>query len=132
MITPTVLRVLMPYWNAKPESTNHVRHRRATIFDFTIAAGYCSENSTNGALQAALPQRQRNRQHRPALPHVDMADCSEAIHEAPGRPLSKLALELLMVKRSCGRVKSEARLIGSSPERTSSENAESLRLMKVG
>ena len=97
MPTPDVLRVLMPCWNAKPESTNHVRHRLATIFDFTIAAGYCSENSANGALQAALPQCQRNRQHRPALPHVDMADCSEAIHEAHGRPLSKLALELLMV-----------------------------------
>ena len=46
MTTPDVLRVLMPYWNAKPESTNHVRHRLATIFDFAIAAGYCSENST--------------------------------------------------------------------------------------
>ena len=96
--TPDVFRVLMPYWNAKPESTNRVRHRLATRFRLYDCGGLLlREFRERRAPGGVAPASQRNRQHRPALPHVDMADCSEAIHEAPGRPLSKLALELLMV-----------------------------------
>ena len=90
--TADVLDVLMPLWNDKREMATRVRQRMTTIFDFAIAAGWRSDNPCNGALNAALPRRPRQRRHYPALPYPEVATALDAIRTTGGHETVKSAL----------------------------------------
>ena len=90
--TADVLDVLMPLWNDKREMATRVRQRMTTIFDFAIAAGWRSDNPCNGALNAALPRRPRQRRHYPALPYSEVATALDAIRATGGHETVKSAL----------------------------------------
>ena len=95
--TADALSVLMPIWNAKPETAGRVRQRMATIFDFAVAAGWRTDNPCNGALKAALPRRTRQKQHHPALPYAEVRDAIRAVRNTTGRDAVKLGLEFLIL-----------------------------------
>ena len=95
--TADVLSVLMPIWNSKPETAGRVRQRMATVFDFAIAAGWREHNPCNGALNAALPRRPRERLHHPALPYSEVAEALDAIRRAPGHETCADALTFLVL-----------------------------------
>lgn len=95
--TADVLSVLMPIWNSKPETAGRVRQRMATVFDFAIAAGWREHNPCNGALNAALPRRPRERLHHPALPYSEVAEALDAIRRAPGHETCSDALTFLVL-----------------------------------
>ena len=90
--TADVLEVLKPIWNDKREMATRVRQRMTTIFDFAIAAGWRSDNPCNGALNAALPRRRRQRRHYPALPYAEVARALDVIHATGGHEIVKAAL----------------------------------------
>ena len=95
--TADILSILTLIWNSKPETAGRVRQRMATIFDFAVAAGWRTDNPCNGALNAALPRRPRERRHHPALPYVEVGDAIRAVRNTTGRDAVKLGLEVLIL-----------------------------------
>ena len=95
--TADVLRVLIPIWTAKAETAVRLRQRMAAVFDFSIAAGWRTDNPCNGALKAALPSRPRQRRHHAAVSYPEVGDAIAAIRAASGRDVTKLGLEFLIL-----------------------------------
>ena len=95
--TADVLDVLRPIWNDKREMATRVRQRMTTTFDYAIAAGWRSDNPCNGALNAALPRRPRQRRHYPALPYSEVATALDVIHATGSNETVKAALTFAVV-----------------------------------
>ena len=91
-----VLTVLMPIWNAMPETATRVQQRLSTIFDFAIAQQFRIDNPA-AAVRAALPRRPRLKEHHPALPYQQTPTALAAVEASTAREATRLALKFLVL-----------------------------------
>ena len=91
-----VLTVLMPIWNAMPETATRVQQRLSTIFDFSIAQQLRIDNPA-AAVRAALPRRPRLKEHHPALPYEQVPAALAAVEASTAREATRLALRFLVL-----------------------------------
>ena len=91
-----VLTVLMPIWNAMPETATRVQQRLSTIFDFAIAQQLRIDNPA-AAVRAALPRRPRRKEHHPALPYEQVPAALATVEASTAREATKLALRFLVL-----------------------------------
>lgn len=96
-VTPAdALEVLTPIWTEKPETARRVRQRMETIFDWTIASGFRSDNPAS-AIRRALPRNTNGKQHHPALPYDAVPDAVQAIQESTGDLVTRLSFEFVIL-----------------------------------
>ena len=70
--TADVMAVLLPSWQAKPETMRRVRQRIGAVMKWSIAKGYREDNPAGEALTAALPKNATVRVHQKALPYAEV------------------------------------------------------------
>jgi integrase len=81
-----VLKVLTPIWQSRPETANRIRGRIESILDAAKVVGLRERENParwKGGLKHILPTHSKRRtvKHRPALPHMQIADFVRALHE---------------------------------------------------
>jgi integrase len=91
-----VLTVLIPIWNALPETATRVQQRLSTVFDFAIAQQLRIDNPA-AAVRAALPRRPRLKEHQPALPYEQVPAALATVEASTAREATKLALRFLVL-----------------------------------
>ncbi len=91
-----VLTVLIPIWNALPETATRVQQRLSTVFDFAIAQQLRIDNPA-AAVRAALPRRPRLKEHHPALPYEQVPAALATVEASTAREATKLALRFLVL-----------------------------------
>jgi hypothetical protein len=67
VIPADITAVLEPIWLSKRETSQRLKQRLSTVFDYAIGHGLCNSNPVPYKVKA-LPNRPRQRQHFPALP----------------------------------------------------------------
>jgi integrase len=102
--TAHVLRVLEPHWLTKTETMNRTRGRIERVLDWCKVRGHRSGDNPaawKGHLAEVLPARSQVQpvEHRPALPHAEIADFFLALKAREG--MAARALEFTI--RTCAR-----------------------------
>ena len=95
--TADVMTTLLPIWTRKHAMARTVRQRIGTVMRWAIAQGYRSDNPAGDAITAALPKRPTLVQHRPALPHGEVAAAIATVHRSDAWIGTKLAFEFLVL-----------------------------------
>ena len=95
--TSDILSVLTPIWVDKHETATRVRQRLGTIFDWVIAKGWRLDNPASQSITKALPKVRRRRNHRKALPHIEVPAAVTKVRESSADPLTKLCFEFLVL-----------------------------------
>lgn len=91
-----VLAVLIPIWNAMPETATRIQQRLSTIFEFAVAQQLRIDNPA-AAVRAALPRRPRLKEHHRAMPYQQVPAALAAIEASTAREATKLALRFLVL-----------------------------------
>jgi len=99
-----VHKVLLPIWKTKTETATRLRGRMERILDWASAKGYRSGDnpaSLRGSLKSLLPSasKLKNVKHRPALPHIEIADFVSELIDKDCVSSSALQLQLLTATR---------------------------------
>ena len=96
--TADVMGVLMPIWQAKPETARRVRQRIGAVMKWSVAQGYRADNPAGDAIGQALPRHNGNgRRHHRALPHGEVAAAIAAVRASGAGVATKLAFEFLIL-----------------------------------
>ncbi len=94
-----IITVLTPIWQEIPETARQVRNRICAVLDYAHAKGWRSKEapSGNSSLKAGrgLPRQVKSREHRKAMPYVELPAFLTALRRKPS--YSRLALELLIL-----------------------------------
>ena len=97
-ITPAdAMAVLTPIWTSKPETASRVRQRMETIMDWAITHGYRLDNPAGRSLLKVLPPVKRLKEHRRALPYVQVPGAVALVRECTADIPTKLAFEFLVL-----------------------------------
>ena len=96
LTTNDVLAVLVPIWNAKPETATRVRQRMEVVFDYAITAGKRTDNPTR-SIAKTLPRQRRTKTHHPAMPYAQLPDFMRTLRTSPTNAVTRLALEFLIL-----------------------------------
>ena len=96
LTTNDVLAVLVPIWNAKPETATRVRQRMEVVFDYAIASGWRTDNPAV-AVSKVLPRRRGQKKHHPAMPYGELPAFIQALRASTADPVTKLGLEFLIL-----------------------------------
>ena len=91
-----VIKTLRPIWHRWPTTGCRVRQRIDAVMKWAVAMEYRMDNPCD-RIGRVLGRQQENTQHRPALPHRDVAEAVEAIRASRERPVVKLAFEFLVL-----------------------------------
>ena len=91
-----ILAVLQPIWAEKNETAKRVKQRLGKIMTWAIAQGYRTDDPTL-ALDQVLPKITRQPQHFKSLPYTEVASCLDAIRISSAMPMTKLAIEFLVL-----------------------------------
>ena len=94
--TTDVLAILVPIWNAKPETATRVRQRMEVVFDYAIASGWRGDNPAL-AVSKVLPRRRGKKEHHPAMPYGKLPAFIPALRASTADTLTKLGLEFLIL-----------------------------------
>ncbi len=96
-ITPSdMLAVLQPIWLDKPETARRVKQRVGTIFKWSMAKGWRSDNPAE-AVSKALPAQTREKTHFRSLPYDEVAGCIEAVRNSKAWIATKAAVEFTIL-----------------------------------
>ena len=95
--TADVMDTLSPIWTSKHVTAKKLRHRIGMVMRWAIAQGYRQDNPAGYAITAALPKRPTLVEHRPALPHQEVAAAIAAVRDADAWVGAKLAFEFLVL-----------------------------------
>ena len=99
--TATVLSVLKPIWQAKPETASRFRGRIEQVLDAAKAQGHrTGENPARwrGHLDKLLAKRQKLRRgHHAAMPYADVPAFLSRLRERQAESVSALALEFAIL-----------------------------------
>ena len=87
-----VMTVVTPVWNTKHDIGKAVKRRIAKVMDWAVAQGYRDDNPVN-SIGAALPKNGHQVQHRPSLPHNEVAAALVAIRKTDAWPSTILCLD---------------------------------------
>ena len=97
-ITPAdAMAVLTPIWTTKPETASRVRQRMETVMDWAITHGYRLDNPAGRSLLKVLPPVKRLKEHRQALPYVQVPGAVALVRECTADIPTKLAFEFLVL-----------------------------------
>ena len=97
-ITPAdAMAVLTPIWTTKPETASRVRQRMETVMDWAITHGYRLDNPAGRSLLKVLPPVNRLKEHRQALPYVQVPGAVALVRECTADIPTKLAFEFLVL-----------------------------------
>lgn len=96
MTTADVLGVLTPIWLTKPETARRVRQRIGTVMKWAVAQGWRQDNPAQ-AIASALPKQDKAQQPRKSLPYADLPAFLSDLQATDANPLTKLALELVIL-----------------------------------
>ena len=97
-ITPAdAMAVLTPIWTSKPETASRVRQRMETVMDWAITHGYRLDNPAGRSLLKVLPPVKRLKEHRQALPYVQVPGAVALVRECTADIPTKLAFEFLVL-----------------------------------
>ena len=97
--TADVLAVLQPIWLEKPETARRVRQRIGTVMKWAVANGWRQDNPAD-TISSALPKQDKTQVHRKALPYNKVPDFLDCLKASNAGPVTKLALELLILTAS--------------------------------
>jgi integrase len=92
-----VMRVLKPIWNTKAETAHRVKQRIKAVFDWAKASGHRSGDNPVEGIDKALPTRNREVKHQPALPYNEIKAFVEKLRSHSAHESTKLALEYLIL-----------------------------------
>ena len=97
-VTPAdAMAVLTPIWTTKPETASRVRQRMETVMDWAVTHGYRLDNPAGRSLLKALPSVKRLKEHRQALPYVQVPGAVALVRECTADIPTKLAFEFLVL-----------------------------------
>ena len=98
-VTPAdAMDVLTPIWTSKPETASRVRQRMETVMDWAVTHGYRLDNPAGRSLLKVLPPVKRlPREHRQALPYVQVPGAVALVRECTADAPTKLAFEFLVL-----------------------------------
>ncbi len=92
-----VMKALTPIWTDKPETARRVRQRISAVMKWAMANGFRTDNPAGDAIEAALPKTPRVKTHMPALSYAEVPQALEVIRKSTARPVTRLALEFLIL-----------------------------------
>ena len=92
-----VLAVLEPIWTTKPETASRVKQRVETVMDWVVTHGHRLDNPAGKSLLKVLPPVNREPNHHPALHYSQVGWALTKVRESTSNPLTKLALEFLVL-----------------------------------
>ena len=95
--TADVLAVLTPIWHEKQATARRVQQRIGAVMKWAIAHGYRVDNPAGEMLRQALGRQADIQQHRPALPHREVAAAIHAVQGSQAYKGAKLAFEFLVL-----------------------------------
>ena len=95
--TADIMATLLPIWTSKHVTARKVRQRIGTVMRWAIAQGYRQDNPAGDAITAALPKRPTPVEHRPALPHREVAAAVATVGNADAWVGTRLAFEFLVL-----------------------------------
>ena len=95
--TADVMATLLPIWTSKQVTARKVRRRIGAVMKWAIAQGYRHDNPAGDAITAALPKRHTPVEHRPALPHREVAGAIAAVRASGAWVGTRLAFEFLVL-----------------------------------
>ncbi len=95
--TADIMAALLPIWTSKHVTARKVRQRIGTVMRWAIAQGYRQDNPAGDAITAALPKRHTPVEHRPALPHREVAAAVATVRNADAWVGTRLAFEFLVL-----------------------------------
>ena len=93
-VTPAVLTHI---WTTKPETASRVRQRMETVMDWAVTHGYRLDNPAGRSLLKVLPSVKRLKEHRQALPYVQVPDAVVRVRESSADVPTKLSFEFLVL-----------------------------------
>ena len=97
-VTPSdAMDVLTPIWTSKPETASRVRQRMETVMDWAVTHGYRLDNPAGRSLLKVLPSVKRLKEHRQALPYVQVPDAVLRVRESSADVPTKLSFEFLVL-----------------------------------
>lgn len=92
-----VLAALTPIWTKQPETARRVKQRVGTVFKWTMAQGWRTDNPAE-TITKALPKHDRSTvQHRKALRYSDVAAAIEKVRKSEAGTATKLVFEFLVL-----------------------------------
>ncbi len=91
-----ILSALQPIWLGKPETARRVKQRIGKVMEWAMAQGWRVDNPVDAAT-AGLPKQNAQKNHRKALPYRDVPALIDAVQASGAAPLTKLALEFLIL-----------------------------------
>ena len=90
-----VMSVLLPIWNALPETARRIRRRIGSVMKWAVAQGYRTDNPAGDALSAALPRNATAPRHFRALPFSEVSAALQKVRESRVYPSRALCFEFL-------------------------------------
>ena len=97
-VTPAdAMAVLTHIWTTKPETASRVRQRMETVMDWAVTHGYRLDNPAGRSLLKVLPSVKRLKEHRQALPYVQVPDAVVRVRESSADVPTKLSFEFLVL-----------------------------------
>jgi len=96
--TADVMAVLLPIWVPKHETARRVRQRISAVMQWAVAEGYRNDNPAGDAIGAALPKRNKPKEHHRALPFREVGAALAAVRaSAQAHWATKAAFEFLVL-----------------------------------
>ena len=100
-VTPAdAMEVLSPIWTSNPETARRVRQRMETVMDWAVTHGYRLDNPAGRSLLKVLPSVKWLKEHRQALPYVQVPGAVARVRESTADAPTKLAFEFLVLTAS--------------------------------
>ena len=100
-VTPAdAMDVLSPIWTSNPETARRVRQRMETVMDWAVTHGYRLDNPAGRSLLKVLPSVKWLKEHRQALPYVQVPGAVARVRESTADAPTKLAFEFLVLTAS--------------------------------
>ena len=91
-----VMAVLTPIWLERAETARRVKQRMSTIFKWSMAQGWRTDDPSD-AVTKALPAQSKAKEHFKALPYPEVAGCIDAVRNSRAWIGTKLALEFTVL-----------------------------------
>ena len=92
-----IMGVLLPIWNALPETARRIRRRIGVVMKWAVAQGYRRDNPVGDALSAALPRNASAPRHFRALPFAQVAAALQKVRDSRVYPTRVLCFEFLVL-----------------------------------
>jgi integrase len=95
-----VLRILSPIWLEKQETAKRMSQRISSVIKWARASGYFLGDDPVEAAKIGLPRQSRRVRRHASVDFHAVPELVEQLRKCPSQPISKLALEFLILTAS--------------------------------